>query len=224
MDLQKKRLKKLAGISTLVFPLLLLIGFVMHPDLFSFRIVTTAEQLANNFRHQTIFHIGHLIVAIAIPFILIHVFYVMTICHSKSAFYGGIVAIIGAAVLALDKGSLCLVLSGFDTLNDVQFQSFMPFLQVLVDKRGLLIINWLIVLLPLGTMIQAHGLRKEGYFTKRQATAVIIGLLLLNNPDIELFSTLGVLLMMIGYIPLGLKLLNENESAKVAMPEKLPIV
>lgn len=211
MNIQNRRMEILAGIATILFPILLIIGFIMHPDLFSFQIVTSGEQLAANFRHQSVFHIGHLIVALAIPFILIHVFYVMNLCQSKgakSAFIGGIVAIVGATVLGLDKGSLCLVLSGFDTLNDVQFDEFIPYLQILVDKKGLLIINWLIVLLPLGTIIQAYGLKREGYFTKTQSICVMVGLLLLNNPDIELISTLGAMLMMVGYIPLGNRLIK----------------
>lgn len=209
----QRRLEILAGLSTIIFPFLLLIGFIMHPDLFSFKLVESAEQLASNFRHQSIFHIGHLIVALAIPFIVIHVFYVMISCKSKGgklAFIGGLIAIFGAIILALDKGSLCLVLSGFDTLNEHEFNQFIPYLQVLVDKKGLLVINWLIVLLPLGTIIQALALRKESYFTKGQASAVIIGLILLNNPDIELISTLGALLMVYGYIPLGIKFIKDK--------------
>ena len=73
-------------------------------------------------------------------------------------FIGGIIALFGAVILGLDKGSLCLVLSGFDTLSDTEFDAFMPYLQVLIDRKGLLFINWLIILLPLGAVVQAIGL------------------------------------------------------------------
>lgn len=35
-----------------------------------------------------------------------------------------------------------------------------------------------------------------------------MGLLLLNNPDIEIISAVGAVLMMLGYIPLGIKTLQ----------------
>lgn len=35
---------------------------------------------------------------------------------------------------------------------------------------------------------------------------MIVGLLLLNNPDIELISTIGTLLMCFGYFPIGIKI------------------
>ena len=47
-------------------------------------------------------------------------------------------------------------------------------------------INWLIILLPLGAVIQAIGLVKEKYFSEARGIIVMIGLVLLNNPDIEI--------------------------------------
>ena len=35
-----------------------------------------------------------------------------------------------------------------------------------------------------------------------------MGLLLLNNPDIEIISAVGAVLMMLGYLPLGIKTLQ----------------
>jgi hypothetical protein len=37
---------------------------------------------------------------------------------------------------------------------------------------------------------------------------MIIGLLLLNNPDIELISCVGAALMITGYVPLGIRVLK----------------
>ena len=54
----------------------------------------------------------------------------------------------GAFILAVDKGALCLVLSAFDTLPEAEFQEFVPFLSVVVNKAGLLWVVWLLPLLP----------------------------------------------------------------------------
>ena len=148
------------GVSILVFPPMLLIGFLLHPDFFSFKIVTTAEELAANFRRSTMFHVAHLIVTFAIPFILAVLLWAMEKLQGRGAwfgFIGGIIGILGAIVLAVDKGALCLVLSAFDTLSDEQFAQLLPHLQVIVDKAGLLFLVWLLPLLPLGAIIQPLG-------------------------------------------------------------------
>lgn len=63
---------------------------------------------------------------------------------------------------------------------------------------------------PLGAALQAIGLYRERIIARWQAWLIIPGLLLLNNPDIEIISTLGAVLMCIGYIPLGARLLRRE--------------
>ncbi len=209
----KKIMDTISGVSILTFPMLLLIGFLLHPDLLSLNIVHTPDQLVNNFRHNTMFHIGHLLVAFAIPFIIFSIIHFMNLLKEKGLWYGiigGIVGIFGAVILALDKGSLCLILSGFDTLPEDTFMGLIPYLQVIIDKAGLLSITWLIILLPLGATIQTIGLIKEKHIKLWQGISIIMGLLLLNNPDIEIISTVGAVLMIIGYYPLGIKTLKHE--------------
>jgi hypothetical protein len=100
------------------------------------------------------------------------------------------------------------VLSAFDTLPEAQFREFVPFLSVIVNKAGLLWVVWLLPLLPIGAAIQAFGLMKEKFISKWQGACIIAGLLLLNNPDIELISSIGALLMCAGYIPWGVRILQ----------------
>lgn len=206
-----KKIKQIIfGLSIILFPIMLLIGFLMHPDLLSFTIVTTAEQLANNFRHSALFHIGHLIVTLTVPLIIAAHLCFMEKLQGDGiwfGFIGGIVGILGATVLAVDKGALCLVLSAFDTLSNEQFANLVPHLQVIVDRAGLLFIVWLLPLLPFGAIIQAIGLMKEKFVSTWQGVSLIIGLLLLNNPDIEIISSVGAVLIAIVYIPLGVKIL-----------------
>ena len=49
----KKIMDTISGVSILTFPMLLLIGFFLHPDIMSFELVNTPEQLVNNFRNNT---------------------------------------------------------------------------------------------------------------------------------------------------------------------------
>ena len=209
-----KKIKSLMyGLSLIIFPVMLLIGFLMHPDMTSFKIMTTADELAQNFRHNTLYHIGHLIVALAIPLIIFSLICFIENLNGRGIWFGligGIIGILGAVILALDKGSLCLVLSAFDTLTDDKFKELIPFLQVIVDRDGLLGITFLLPLLPLGAIIQTIGLLREKMVNTWQGIAIITGLLLLNNPDIEIISVIGASLMIIGYLPLGIKIIKAN--------------
>jgi hypothetical protein len=211
-NIQIQQVKKLLyGWSLILFPIMLLLGFLMHPDLLSFSLTTTAQQLADKIRHSDMFHIGHLIVTLTVPLIIAAHLGIMELLQGKGIWYGFIgclVGIFGAFILAVDKGSLCLVVSAFDTLPDGQFVQLVPSLQVIVDRAGLLWFNWLLVLLPLGAIIQSIGLIKEKQVGAWQGIGMIIGLLLLNNPDIEIVSSVGVVLMMFGYISLGIKILH----------------
>lgn len=203
--------KKGFGISIILFPLMLLAGFLMHPNLQKLEALQSVEQLVGRFHNQTIYHIGHFIVMFAVPVIMIALISFMNVLQGKGknlGFYGGIIGLFGAFILAVDEGALCLVLSAFDTLPEVQFQEFVPFLSVLVNKAGLLWVVWLLPMLPIGAAIQAFGLMKEKFICKWQGACIISGLLLLNNPDIELISATGALLMCAGYIPWGVRILQ----------------
>ena len=108
-------------------------------------------------------------------------------------------------MLAVDKGALTLGLTAFQTLADEQFIDALPALQTLIDKEGWLWIVWFFLLLPLGFIIQIIGLLKEKIIPKWQGVTIIIGLLLLINPDIEIISSVGDTLMCIGIIPISIR-------------------
>ena len=199
------------AISIIVFPLMLLAGFLMHPNLLALEPLQTVKQLVSRFHNQPLYHIGHLIVMFAVPVIIVALTGFMNVLQGKGkllGFWGGIIGVFGAFILAVDKGALCLVLSAFDTLSEAQFQEFAPFLKVIVNKEGLLWVVWLLPFLPIGAIIQAFGLMKEQFVSKWQGWCIVVGLLLLNNPDIELISSIGAILMCVGYIPFGIRILQ----------------
>lgn len=183
----------------------------MHPNLLKLEALQTVQQLIGRFHNQPIYHYGHLIVMFAVPVIMIALFNFMNVLQGKGnklGFWGGVIGLFGAFILAVDKGALCLVLSAFDTLPEEQFQAISPFLSVIVNKAGLLWVVWLLPLLPIGAAIQALGLMKEKFISKWQGICVIVGLLLLNNPDIEFISAIGAVFISAGYIPWGIRILK----------------
>ena len=205
--------KKGFALSIIVYPLMLFIGFVTHPNLLAMEPLQTVEQLVNRFHNNTMYHIGHLIVTFAVPVMIIYFIGTMNILQGKGkalGFWGGIIGVFGAFILAVDKGALCLTMSAFDTLPEDQFTVFMPFLQVIVAKEGLLFIVWLLFALVIGGIMQTIGLMKEKVIQKWQGISIIVALVLLLNPDIELISSVGSALMCIAYIPWGIKELKKK--------------
>ena len=201
------------AISIIAYPLMLFIGFVTHPNLLAMEPLHTVEQLVGRFHNNPMYHFGHLIVTFTVPVIIIFMVGAMNLLQGKGkayGFWGGVIGVFGAFILAVDKGALCLVLSAFDTLPEEEFQSFVPFLQVIVDKAGLLFIVYLIFALAIGGIIQTVGLIKEKIIQKWQGILIITGLVLINSPDIELISSVGTGLMCIGYIPWGIKELKHK--------------
>jgi hypothetical protein len=78
--------------------------------------------------------------------------------------------------------------------------SYCPVEEGMENRSGLLAVTWLLVLLPIGAALQIVGLCREGRLPRRQAALTILGLLLLLNPDIEIISAAGALLMASGYL------------------------
>ena len=202
---------KSTAVSIIAFPVMLLTGFIMHPHLLKFEALQTVDQLVGRFHTQPIYHYGHLIVMFAVPVIIVAIVSIMNVLQGKGkrfGFLGGIIGVFGACILAVDKGALCLVLSAFDTLPEAQFREFVPFLSVIVNKAGLLWVVWMLSLLPIGNAVQVIGLMKEKFISTWQGLCIISGLLLLNNPDIELISSAGAILICAGYIPWGIRILR----------------
>lgn len=216
-----QRIKRIGtGLSFIVFPLMLLAGFLLHPNLLSFELVTDAEVWASEFRGNLFFHLGHLIVLFTVPSIIVVGVRCMRFTTGPGAwliFIGGVVGVFGAFILAVDKGALTLVLTAFDTLPDAEFIGIYPALQVLLDRGGWLWLVQLLVFLPLGFVLQAVGLARARVISRQQAAIIVIGLLLLLAGDLEVVTSVGAVLMCIGYIPMGIRELHgrlQSESAR----------
>jgi hypothetical protein len=197
-----------SGLAIIIFPIMLLLGFVLHPNFFSLGMVTSVTEWAEEWRGVFLFHFGHLLVLLAVPLIIAVSVRFMALLKGRGAwlgFVGGILGVFGAFMLAVDKGSLTLILTAFQTLPDEQFNSITPALQSLLDRAGWLWITWLFALLIPGFILQTIGLIREKIIPKWQGVFIIIGLLLLANPDIEIISTAGAILMCIGFIPIGIR-------------------
>lgn len=196
------------GLALLVFPPMLLIGFLLHPDITSLELVTEAEAWAREFRGNFLFHFGHVLVMFVAPLAIVVGVRCMRFATGNGAwmiFIGGALGVFGAFILAVDKGALTLVLTAFDTLPDGTFEQTYPALQVMLERGGWLWIVYLLALLPVGFIVQAIGLAKAGVIGKGQASLIVIGMSTLFVGDIEIVTAVGAVLMCFGYMPMGVR-------------------
>lgn len=195
-----------AGVCIIVFPIMLLIGFVTHPNILSFERVIDYAVWTSEWRTSDMFHIGHLLVMFAVPFIIVACVRFMSILRGAGAWYGFIGAVLGvfgAFMLAVDKGALTFVLTAFRELPQAEFEASAPAIEAIFARGGWLWITWGFATLPLGVVLQVVGMLKEQIILRWQGLCIIAGLLLLINPDIEIISSAGAFLMCIGFIPIG---------------------
>jgi hypothetical protein len=204
------RLKDIgAGLGIMAFPLMLLFGFVTHPNILSLDTVTTYADWAAEWRGSFMFHVGHLVVMLSVPFIIVACIRLTAMLDSPRAwygFFGGILGVFGAVMLAVDKGALTFVLTAFRALPEPEFQASTPALRAIFERGGWLWITWGYVTLPIGFIVLAVGLTRQKAVPKWQGICMIVGLLLLLNPDIEIISSAGAMLMCLGFIPLGARI------------------
>jgi hypothetical protein len=145
----------------------------------------------------------------AVPLIIVACIRLMAMLDGPRAwygFFGGILGVFGAFMLAVDKGALTFVLTAFRALPEAEFQASAPAIQAIFQRGGWLWLTWGFVTLPIGFIVLAIGLIQQGAVPKWQGICMIVGLLLLLNPDIEIISSVGAMLMCLGFIPLGVRI------------------
>ena len=86
----------------------------------------------------------------------------------------------------------------------------LPGIEAIFDYKGWLVIIWLLPLLPIGFLVQGIGLFISRVIPRRQSIPIIIGALLLANPDIDLISLIGSIILAIGMVPLGVQIIRSR--------------
>ena len=201
----------LFGLSVLVFPFMLLFGFATHPNILSISMVTELEAWTEEWRTSEWFHIGHLVVMLSVPFVTFAAIALASLLHGRGAWYGfvgAVLAVFGAFLLAVDKGALTFVLTAFKDMPEPEFLAITPALEAIFNRDGWLWITWGFVALPIGFIVIAIGLLREAVIQKWQGYCIIAGLLLLLNPDIEIISSAGAILICASMVPIAWNILR----------------
>ena len=196
------------ALAFILFSLFFVAAQIMHPNKFHLEMITTGEQWISHFRGQTLLHSAHFLEFTCAFLLLIMGMHYRKVLTRKSPILvtaGVYMVFIGALMLLANKSALCLSVSGFDTLNDGQLTQIIPALDVLLQKRSFLAVLWLLPLLPLGYVLVGIALFRTGHVPRWQSTLIIIGSLLLANPEIELLNFIASFLLAAGLIPYGIR-------------------
>jgi len=207
------------GLSFILFPLLFVFAFANHPGLLNPRLLGP-EDLILRAHQNGMLQFAHVLVTLSTALLVVIALHFEKLLDSSSAAWAGMigaaVAILGAVILAADKGALCLTMSALDTLPESEFTLMMPGLLAMFSFKGWLVILWGILLLPIGFAIQAIALLKTRVFPRWGSILFLIGALLVGFPDgAEIINLTASVLMAMALVPYGIRMIA-NKGSKVS--------
>ena len=200
------------GIAFIVFPLIFIFAFAVHPGLLTPHLAGPAE-LVQRALHNPTLQLGHALVTLNTGLLVVGALHFMKVLEPGPrawlGYVGGALAILGDLMLAADKGALCLTLSGLDTLPQADLQPMMPGLLAIFTKQGWLVLLWGVLLLPLGFTLQAIALLQSRALPRWQSVFFLIAVLLAAAPDgMEVVNLGASILMAVAFLPYGLQLIQ----------------
>ena len=128
------------GLAFITFPMLFVFAFAVHPGLLQPRLLSP-EEIILRAHGDGLLQFGHVLVTLSTTLLIAVALHFMKLLDRSSGawagFIGAAIAILGAIILAADKGALCLTMSAFDTLPEKVFVQIMPgVLAMFQNKAG----------------------------------------------------------------------------------------
>ena len=202
------------ALAFIIFPLVFVFAFAGHPGLLTPHLLGP-EELILRARHNGLLQLGHALVTLnTAPLVVVALHFIKMLDGGSSAaagFVGGSLAVLGALMLAADKGALCLTMSTLDTLPDGDFAQMMPGLRAMFAKEGWLVLLWGMLLLPVGFAVQAIALLRTRAIPRWQSTLFLVGVLLVATPDgAEIINLTASILLAIAFVPYGIRVLRDR--------------
>ena len=199
------------GGAFILFPLIFIFAFAVHPGLLRPRLLQP-EGIIQRARRNKLLQLAHSLVLLSTALLIVMAIHFMKILGQGSAAWvrliGAVLAVLGAVILAADKGALCLTMSALDTVPEEKFSAMMPGLLAMFSKKGWMILLWGMLLLPAGFALQSVGLLQGSALPTWQSTLFLIGVLLVGTPDgLEIINLSASTLMAIALIPYGIQLI-----------------
>jgi Domain of unknown function (DUF4386) len=208
------------GLAFIIFPLVFIFAFAVHPGLLNPHLLGPKELILRA-RNDALLQFGHALVTLNTALLVVIALHFMKLLDRGSAawagFVGAVLAVLGALMLAADKGVLCLTMSALDTLPEGDFAQMMPGLLAMFSKKGWLVLLWGVLLLPIGFAIQAIALFKTKALPRWQSILFLIAVLLVGTPDgVEIINLTASTLLAVAFVPYGIQIIA-NKSRSVTL-------
>lgn len=101
------------GLAFIIFPMLFVFAFAIHPGLLNPRLLSP-ERIILRAHKNRLLQFGHVLVTLSTGLLIVVALYFMKLLDRSSlawaGFIGAAIAILGAIILAADKGALCLTM------------------------------------------------------------------------------------------------------------------
>ncbi len=213
------RLQRVKHVGTslcfIVFPLVFVFAFSVHPGLLHPRVLGP-EGLILRAHDAALLQFAHVLVMLMPALLVVIAVHFMKLLERTSLAWAGLVGaavgILGAIVLAVDKGALCLTMTALDTVPGSKFDAMMPGLLAMFSLRGWMVLLWGILLLPIGFAILAVALLKTKALPRWQSLLFLIGVLLVAFPDgAEIINLTASILMAAALVPYGIRMLAPRQ-------------
>lgn len=206
-----ERARRLGTAAALIaMPAIFVFAFATHPDLASIRLLEPADLILRA-RGDAVLQFAHALVTLNTALLVVVALHLQSLLRTGrgawAGLVGGAMAVLGACLLAADKGALCLTMSALDAVDEATFNAMLPGLMAIFDKQGWVVLVWGMVLLPLGVAVQAIGLARSGAWPKWQAGALFVGSLLIAAPDgMEIINLTAALALFVALAPEAVRL------------------
>lgn len=209
------------GLSFVIFPIVFVFAFSVHPNLLHPRLLNPSELILRA-RGDGLLQFAHAMVTLNTALLVVVALHFKSLLDrgpgAWAGFLGASVAVLGSLALATDKGALCLTMSALDELPDAAFTDMMPGLLAIFSKQGWLVLLWGIVLLPVGFGIQAIALFKNHSIARWQSLLFLVGVLLIATPDgFEVLNLTASVLLTIAFVPYGIQMIRNELQERAAI-------
>ncbi|MDH3261803.1 MAG: hypothetical protein OEM81_11565 [Acidimicrobiia bacterium] len=210
------------GLCFIIFPLIWVFAFAVHPDLLNPRMLMEPEELIARAHGDGLLQFAHALVTLNTAVLVVLTLHFKKLLDRTPAAWAGLIgaalAVLGACLLAADKGALCLTMSALDTLPESEFAQMMPGLLAMFSFKGWMVLVWGLLLMPIGVAIQIIAMLKTKVLPMGQLGLFLVGVLFVGFPDgAEIINLSSATLMAVALIPYGARLMS-NRAGQAGLP------
>jgi hypothetical protein len=199
------------ALAFIAFAAVWVFAFAVHPDLVHPHFMLGPEDLIRRAHHNGLLQLAHAMVTLNTALLVVITLHFMKILErtpaARAGVVGAVLAVVGACLLAADKGAMCLTVSALDTLPDRTFDQTVPGLVAVFSHQGWMALVWGLVLMPIGVIIQAIGMMRVKALPIWQSSLLLLSLPFIGFPDgAEIVNLVAALALAAVLIPYGIHL------------------